>query len=153
MGMYTEFYFRANVKDGEVADWLHSRINFLGTGGLPFDEHPFFDSDRWEQVFWGGGAVYQESRSPIFRRKDQAICQYDNQLVLASSLKNYGSEIESFIDWIAPHLKMPAGDFLGYSLYEDSRPSGMAWGNYRDDGPDQEKPTLYFMPKLPKAAS
>lgn len=27
MGMYTEFYFRANVKDGPVADWLDANIN------------------------------------------------------------------------------------------------------------------------------
>ena len=27
MGMYTELYFRANIKEGPVADWLDSNIN------------------------------------------------------------------------------------------------------------------------------
>lgn len=135
MGMYTEFYFRANIKDGPVADWLHTRINFVQAGGFRCDDHPFFDSDRWEGVFWGGGAVYQESRGPQFFPRDTAICNYHNKLVLSSSLKNYGSEIEQFVDWIDPHLDMSDGDFLGYSLYEDSTDDGEKW---------REHPVLYF---------
>jgi hypothetical protein len=140
MGMYTEFYFRANVKDGPVADWLHTRINFLQEGGLPFDEHEFFQSDRWTSVLWGGGAVYQESRSPIFRRKDEAILVCHHTLVVASSLKNYGGEIDAFFDWIDPHLEMCDGEFLGYSLYEDSADDGDNW---------REHPTLYFHNRKP----
>jgi hypothetical protein len=138
MGMYTEFYFRANIKEGEVADWLHTQINGGGDSfQTPFDEHEFFTSDRWSSVFIGGGAVYQESRRPIFRRKSDGGEPYHHQLILASSLKNYGSEIESFVEWITPHLDMHEGEFLGYSLYEDS------------DGADdseqwREHPTLYF---------
>jgi hypothetical protein len=137
MGMYTEFYFRANINDGPVADWLNGQINgdddWFQTG---YDDHPLFKCDRWVSVFIGGGAVYQESRSPIFRRKAPGG-PYHHQLVIASSLKNYGDEIAQFIDWIDPHLDMSTGDYLGYSLYEDS------------DGTDdseqwREHPTLYF---------
>lgn len=135
MGMYTEFYFRAHVKDGPVADWLHSRINFLQQGGHPFDDHPFFSGDRWWAVFNGGGAVYQESQGPKFFPKDERICHYYNRLIISSSLKNYGDEIEKFVDWITPHLDQDPGEFLGYSLYEDSMGR---------DG--RENPTLFFMP-------
>jgi len=135
MGMYTEFYFRANINDGPVADWLDANINgdddWFRT---PFDDHDFFTSDRWSSVLIGGGAVYQESRTPIFRRK-QACGPYHHQLVIASSLKNYGDEIESFLEWISPHLDMHVGEFLGYSLYEDSDDDGDLW---------REHPTLHF---------
>lgn len=142
MGMYTEFYFRADIKNGPVADWLELQIN--GKPGEPdsaqwfdqggYDEHPFFTLPRWDHVFRGGGAVYQESRVAIFRRP--ATCgPYHNQLVLSSSLKNYGDEISQFIAWIGPYLKMSSGDLLGYSLYEDSTDDGDDW---------RDHPTLYF---------
>lgn len=137
MGMYTEFYFRANVNDGPVADWLHDQINgaddWFQTG---YDSHPLFKCDRWSSVFNGGGSVSQESRHPIFRRKStDGGGPYHNRLVLASSLKDYGDEIDQFIDWIGPHLDMHHGDYLGYKLYEDSC----------DDADEyREHPTLYF---------
>ncbi|UXE04562.1 hypothetical protein SEA_AUBS_90 [Mycobacterium phage Aubs] len=141
MGMYTEFYFRANITDNPhtaatpITDWLDRNIN--GDGGFeePFDDHPFFSTDRWDRVFIGGGAVYQESRQPIFRRKAGEPYQH-HQLVISSSLKNYGDEINAFLDWINPHLDMHIGDFLGYSLYEDSCDDS---DHYR------EHPRLFFM--------
>lgn len=133
MGMYTEFYFRAKVKDGEVADWLNQQVN-VGEWFYqrPTFNHEFFTLPRWESVFIGGGAVYQESRKPIFRTSGK---KHQNDLVIASSLKNYSGEIASFIDWITPHLHEHYGNFLGYELYEDST----------DDTFDyREHPVLYF---------
>lgn len=138
MGMYTEFYFRANIKDGPVADWLDNHINGdkWFEDGSEYDDHPYFQTDRWSHVFIGGGAVYQESRTAVFRRKAEGYGEpYHHQLVLASSLKNYGDEIDAFIDWITPHLDMHYGDFLGYSLYEDS---------CDDSDTFREHPGLYF---------
>lgn len=138
MGMYTEFYFRARIEDGAVADWLDTNINGEDDWfRTPFDdEHTFFQTVCWSSVFIGGGAVYQESRTPIFRRKDRGGGgPYGNEFVLSSSLKNYGDEITSFIDWITPHLDMSHGDFLGYALYEDSTDDGDKW---------REHPTLFF---------
>ena len=138
MGMYTEFYFRANINPGPVADWLHTQINGDAWFQTGFDDHPFFKCHRWSSVFIGGGAVYQESRKPIYRPKAIGGGEpYRNQLVLASSLKNYSDEIDQFFEWIGPHLDMHAGDFLGYSLYEDS-------DSYDDSDDYREHPTLYF---------
>lgn len=147
MSNYTEFYFRANVKDGPVADWLHSRINHLRSIGLRCDGHPFFDNPDAECVFWGQNAAYQEARQPVFRRKDQAICQWDNSIVIASSLHNYGNAIGQFIDWITPHLHHVTGEFLGYSLHEDSWPVDYPWGGEALQAPavHREQPHLYFM--------
>lgn len=136
MGMYTEFYFRANIAPGTVAEWLHGEINDGGWFESGFDEHPFFKCSRWSSVFIGGGSVSQESRRPIFRRKAEGGGEpYHHQLVLASSLKDYGDEIDQFVEWIGPHLDMHAGDFLGYKLYEDT---------CDDSDQYREHPTLFF---------
>ena len=144
MGMYTEFYFRANIKDGPVAVWLNTRIN-ENADWEPFEAHPFFGLPRWDHVLIGGGGVYQESRAPIFRRKHQPGGPYANELVIASSLKNYGSEIDHFVTWISPHLDMPTGEFLGYALYEDT-------DTYDDSDQWREHPTLYFRNREPVIA-
>lgn len=125
MGMYTEFYFRANVHDCEVADWLHHQINGEGRFDYPFNGHEFFTLPRWCSIF----------RRPIFRRKAPIGGPYGNELAIASSLKNYSGETDSFIDWITPYLDMSDGDFLGYSLYEDSCDYDELY---------REHPVLYF---------
>jgi hypothetical protein len=145
MGMYTEFYFRGNVKDEPVLNWLDANINGGERFQEPYSKEPFFDSERWALVFIGGGAVYQESRPPILRLKgENGYDPYRNQLVIASSLKDYGDEIKQFVEWISPHLDMYEGDFLGYSLYEDS--------NDDNDIRRREHPTLYFHGRKPVQA-
>jgi hypothetical protein len=141
MGMYTEFYFRANVKDGDFADWLDTQINHDGGFETRFSETDFPNDGRWYMPFIGGGAVYQESRRPVFRRKAGYSEPYHHQLVLASSYKGGTFTADKFVAWIAPHLEMYVGDFLGYSLYEDSD-----WDD--PDGTYREHPTLYFMPDI-----
>ncbi|MCG7607144.1 hypothetical protein [Mycobacterium sp. CnD-18-1] len=144
MGMYTEVHFRGKIKDGPVADWLNTQINgeddWLQVG---FNDHEFFALPRWKSIFIGGGAVYQYSTTPKYR---PARASYeDNWLALHSSLKNYGGEFESFIDWIAPHLDMYGGDFLGYELYEETRDEDYGWGGVEPiEGGRREHPTLYF---------
>lgn len=137
MGMFTEFYFRANIKEGAFADWLDQQINHEGWFEEPFDrDDEFFEDTRWYMPFIGGGAVYQESRTPVFRRKAQDGGEpFCHQLVLAASFKGGNATADDFVKWITPHLKMSDGDFLGYSLYEDST-----------DGSDdyREHPVLYF---------
>ncbi|AYQ99986.1 hypothetical protein PBI_NEBKISS_45 [Mycobacterium phage Nebkiss] len=143
--MYTEACFRVNVKSGPVTNWLDENINGEGWFQTPFDDHEFFTLPRWESVFIGGGAVYQESRKPVFRRKnpDNWSPPYHNELVIASSLKNYSSEVEAFTQWIEPHLDMHVGDFLGYELYEDS---------CDDEDLYREHPVLYFHKRQPVRA-
>lgn len=143
MGMFTEFYFRAEVKDGPCADWLDAEIN--GNQSIPWQipscrdlVHEWFNNPQWYMVFCGGGAVYQQSRPPLFTR-DAPGGPYGNRLTLSSSAKTMLAE--EFVQWITPHLKMSDGDFLGYSLYEDTT----------DDDSRQwrEHPTLFFVNRKP----
>ncbi len=141
MGMYTEFYFRANIKEGPVADWLDRQINGGKWFEEPFDDSAYFKTYRWEAPFFAGGAVYQESRIAIFRRKAEGHGEpYYHQLVLASSFKGGNSSADALVEWITPYLKMSDGDFLGYSLYEDSCDDAENW---------REHPVLYFHNRKP----
>lgn len=136
MGMFTEFYFRANINEGPVADWLDEQINGGKWFEQPFDDSEFFRDERWNKPFFAGGAVYQESRRAIFRRKATDYAEpYHHQLVLASSYKGGNDYATDLVRWLTPHLEMHDGDFLGYSLYEDSCDDGDNW---------REHPVLYF---------
>ncbi|GGG04254.1 hypothetical protein GCM10007304_17970 [Rhodococcoides trifolii] len=143
MGMRTEFFFRAELEefDGPLVDWFDRYANHEHVNPGPFDNHDFFKTDRWRSVIWGGEAAYIQTRGLGFNRGNKQHHERP-ELFIHSSLKNYGSEIDSFVEWIVPFIHGFPGDFLGYSLYEDSRPSG--W--YGDDGPDQDRPGLIFYP-------
>jgi hypothetical protein len=147
--MYTEVFFRAHLKRDappELLDWFDHIANGDDTivegkpdPWQPFDDHPFFDKARdWERVFCSGGAVYQISRRVQFRRSTTSY-EY-SELICHASAKYV--PIDEFVDWISPWLLESPGDFLGYSLYEDSRPDG-----WYDKGPDQERPRLLFVPE------
>ena len=128
--MYTEFFFRAEIKaeEQDVQRWL-KRIVDLDTDS-PFDDHRFFALPRWRAVF-GCSSAYFPTRGSLFEKP--SYCNAP-ELFIHSSLKNYDDEIEAFMDWVKPWLDAYPGDFLGYSLYEESR---------GDD--DRETPTLLFM--------
>lgn len=124
MGMYTEFHFRAHLKEdgsaAKVMEWLDN----LHWESKPFDDHPLFSSPRWQAVFNGAGACYQFARPMAVRYVGEDRGPWDsysyNELLIHSSLKNYGNEIELFLDWIRPYIDARYGpEFIGYSLYEE----------------------------------
>lgn len=138
MGMYTEFFFRAPLRKdapAKLIDWLDDLANNPDGEAVPYDDHEFFQCERWESALYGGGAVYHITQALRFTRGTDA--SYDGpHLIVHSSLKNYGGEIEAFVDWITTYVNAFPGDFLGYSLHEDSK----------NDYDDEDRPTLIFMP-------
>ena len=142
MGMYTEFYFRSFFPkdvDPRLLDWFEHGSDASYVDLEPFEPHPFFEADRWQSVLYGGGAVYQISRPPHLHRGNPDHSWDYSTLEIHSSFKNYGGEIDLFLEWITPYLAAYPGDLLGFSLYEESRSNG-----YSDH--DQDRPTLHFMP-------
>lgn len=126
MGYYTQFQFTAHLSEkpehAALLDWLEAKKY---QDDVPFDDHSFFQCPRWTAVFLGGGAVYQYWRPPVFERKARTPFVAYNSLQLTSTFKNYGSEIDEFLDWIRPFTAWWPGDptFVGYSLgEEDERP-------------------------------
>lgn len=123
MGMYTEFFFRAEVRNKGVEAYLDRIINTNEATAL--DDHPFFSEDRWHSLFFCSSA-YFNTGGCHFRRVDN----YSSELIIHSSFKHYGDEIRQFYDWITPYLDEEPRTFLGFSLYEED-----------------EKPTLHYMPE------
>lgn len=114
--MYTEFFFRAELKKDtpqEVIDFLENQ--FDGDGEMTPPHHRFFECVRWESLLRGSSAYFPTMPvggfANVFGRWELGI---------HVSLKNYGQEIDYFLDWIRPYLDVYKGDFLGYSLYEES---------------------------------
>ena len=143
MGMYTETFLRLHLKRDspkELVDWFDNLANGPDDGPewKPYDNHDFFQDARWDHLFCSGGAVYQISRRVQFVRSTTSF--EDHELIIHASTKS-GCEYEALLAWVEPWLAHQHGDFLGYTLYEDSRPSGM----YGDDGPNQDRPHLIFM--------
>ena len=120
MGMYTEVWFRAEIKPKHwSAVDLAIEASEAWSNEPPHD-HPFFKTARWPMVFRGRSYYFPQ---PGFFRWDQPVDHYGRdmrELAFQSSLKNYDFEIEAFFDWITPLTAAEPGGFLGYSLYEES---------------------------------
>lgn len=146
MGMYTEFFFRAELKK-DAPEALVEYLKEVLDPDVPwslkkfkFDDHPFFNCLRWQDIFASSSYSHPYCESK-FHASDGIR---PPSVEIHSSLKNYTGEISGFVDWILPWLNHYEGDFLGYSLYEDSRPDG-----YGSDQHDRDRPELIFMPELP----
>lgn len=117
MGMYTEFFYRAEIRKN-APDSVKYVLKFLCAEmqrqprRLP--EHEFFQCSRWADVAVMGSA-YFISREPIFRDVGHAY-----ELAIHSNMKNYQGQIQKFVHWVDPYVQAIRGDFLGYSLYEES---------------------------------
>ena len=125
MGMYTEFIFGCELEDNtpeEVINILKYLCGKVNDEPVITDElrHPFFDCERWRYIF---------SCSSYYFGVNRAFSEiwYDDiseawHISTRSNLKNYGSEIEQFCDWIKPFVASGSGwkDVYGISIYEDS---------------------------------
>lgn len=118
MGMYTEVFFRAELKKDTPTEvlallgaWVEGRADDMD---LPV--HPFFECLRWDTLP-GSSSAYFPTGEPSLTRSawcDQWVLKFH------SSLKDYSNEAAKFFDWISPYTEGYGGEFLGYTLYEES---------------------------------
>ena len=120
MGMYTELVLACELKK-DVPEEVLNLLRFM-CGGVqrpprPADEdlpaHPLFQTTRWEGVlnagsFYFPGKPYSNLRVPY----------HNAYLTVRSNLKNYGSEIQYLLHWLAPYSE--SGGFVGYYRYEET---------------------------------
>ena len=112
MGMYTELMLKADVKRDLPAD-VEAVLQHLFNGAdrpesLP--DHRFFALDRWSQI----GSMSSYYHIPW------ATSKYNDGYIFSrSDLKNYGGEIEAFVDWVMPYLDKFEGECIGWSWYEE----------------------------------
>ena len=118
MGMYTEMnisvWLRGDTPD-DVISTLQVMVN--PNGLISYRErpnHPLFLTERWQYMLVADSAY--------FPGDPHAELIYDNytnvwELAVRSSLKNYNSEIELFLNFIHPYLTDDG--FVGYMRCEE----------------------------------
>jgi len=118
MGMYTEIVFVFTIAKYEktVIDILDYLVGNVKEKPSALPDHPFFKCDGWLQIAQGDGYCFEgETQSSFYC--DNIFKEY--HLTIRANLKNYDSEIEKFLDWIAPYGMNKFDFFRGYMRYED----------------------------------
>lgn len=125
MGMYTELVMATQIKDVpevvEVLKYMAGQIQEKPT--LP--DHPLFKTDGWTALFRCSSHYFVPLSVVRFEFDDIAESW---SLISCASLKNYGGEIEHFIDWIKPYVE-DGDQMIGYSRYEETREPTIYYSN------------------------
>jgi hypothetical protein len=113
MGMYTELLLKTEVKEDIPLD-VEAVLQFLFNGRERPEElpdHPFFQCQRWSLI----------GQCSSFYHVPWSTSRYFEGCIFSrSDLKNYGNEIDLFLDWIAPYLQELDGTCIGWSWYEEA---------------------------------
>jgi len=103
MGMYTEIHFNSGLHGDTPSDVIAVLKYMLGdTDGKPsLPGHELFTTTRWPVMLRMDSCYFDADTHSTLRYDDIANNYY---LCVRSNLKNYGQEIEKFVDWIMPYL-------------------------------------------------
>lgn len=131
MGMYTELQFTAEIdydKHEEIIDILRYMTGdeSVKRESLTIPAHELFETDRWEYMLLASS--YYFPGQFYHTLKEEHNFQLIN-LSVRTDLKNYGNEIQKFLDWIYPYVAtenafQQIGNveeprlFVGYMRYE-----------------------------------
>lgn len=111
MGMYTELNVAFKLKEDTPKEIVEIIEQACG---------PYYDAD----LPFGWPGMFQHS-SYYFDADPGSSCRLDKiskqyHVSIRCNFKNYGSEIENFMEWVWPHLDLEDYDvFLGYKRYEE----------------------------------
>jgi len=122
MGMYTELYISALVKvsgrDKEAFLRLFTNENTDNQLAAFADLHDAFKLSRVQFGMIPGGC------SHYFVPMSTCQCEWNEIadaycLTFRCDLKNYEDEIETFMDWLMPHIDAEPGEHIGHMRYEN----------------------------------
>lgn len=130
MGTYTRFKCRIKLADStppEVITWLQHEMDFTKKVEYhddevvqPFNDHEFFECQRWVNLFYS-----HKDGGPVSFKKIGKTWILD----LDAEFKNYDSEISKFVDWIMPYVKIGRNKkvYIGYKQTEGHMPQYHYW--------------------------
>jgi hypothetical protein len=125
MGMYTELYLRCDLKEDtpkEAIDLLRAMV--VGDGEPPATTP--FGGGRCPWMLRSASNYHFPFAVSSMHRIDVLDRWY---LFVRCDLKNYESEIEAFLKWLAPHLNACEGEYIGHTRYEeDPLPTHLIYG-------------------------
>ena len=106
MSMNTEFFFIAQLGKSNqmVLQILRHMLGERDQPPGPLPEHDLFQTQYWRDILRANNRV----------GGDLVSTMQGGWLSIYSYSKNYGNEIEKFLDWIGPYLYHGEGDFLGF---------------------------------------
>ena len=111
MGMYTEMFISTDLKKetpSGVIEVLYAMCRYSEDSEALKEKPP-----RWRFLF-SSSSYYTSNTACRSLTFDDATKQYS--LIAKGDIKNYGSEIEEFFEFIAPWCD---SDFIGYYRYEE----------------------------------
>lgn len=120
MGMYTELHYNSQLnKDipSKIIKILRLMVEGENQGNLIFPDHPLFKTHRWETML-RCDSYYFDADTHSTLRYDEITDAYF--LCIRTNTKNYGKEIEKFIDFMNPYIYKFNGEFLGFYRYEEN---------------------------------
>lgn len=121
MGMYTELVMNVGLVDDldpEIAALLKKMIEGYESDYAPPESvknHPLFATDRWKFMLCTGSFYFVPSGNSKLIENDHG--RIVRHVSIRTDLKNYGGEIEHFVDFIAPFVEFDG--FAGYKRYEE----------------------------------
>lgn len=122
MGMYTELQFNTKIKN-DIPEKVLNVLNYFGdnTKEVPtsLPDHYFFSNHlRWHQFGKMSSAYFDAEPHCVFKQIYGDKAPYSFNMIF--NLKNYGNEINLFLDWISPYIYSTTGnEYLGYYRYEE----------------------------------
>lgn len=122
MGMYTELYFRAGLKE-DTPNCVISVLKDMCKGKAitaPFGE------GRCRYLFNISSHYHFPFAVAKMKYLDYVGRWY---LFVRSDIKNYEGEIEAFLSWVKPYLDCEEGDYVGHIFYEEwTKPRNLFFG-------------------------
>ena len=117
MGDYTELNISVRIKvDDEtkkLLNYMTGKHTTLTVDDISVPNHPLFSSPRWEYMLNCESAYFDHvADSALYG----SFYSEDYYLNVRCDLKNYGDEIENFLDWI--HQFTITRGFIGYMRFE-----------------------------------
>ena len=120
MGMHTELnigvQFKKNLPDKIVEVLKYMTENNNHRDWKPNLKHPLFETERWSFMLWSDSFYFDALPYRSFEFCDISEAWY---LTCIFNVKNYSSEIEHFLDFIASFIEAREKLFIGYKRYEE----------------------------------
>lgn len=119
MGVYTELIFGASLKKDTPTEVINTLKYIVGEIKEKPENFPLSEG-RCEWLLTGGSYYFGVSEPVTKLWQD---IQDDWRLSARCSIKNYGGEIEEFLEWIKPYIDGGSGsrDIYAYTIYEEDR--------------------------------
>jgi hypothetical protein len=115
MGMYTEIFINVTLLENTPADVIETlkAICNSETDSPALKNHP----KRWAGLF-NNGSYYTPQTHCGNLTYDSTSNQWS--LLGKGDIKNYDRDIQTFFEWIEPHVDASRAEFMGYHRYEET---------------------------------